>query len=210
MRGNVIDPRLHQDFERHFDHAARQGTNCYLALGPGLAKDGKPRLIHCFSGELFVFELTLAQSRQYKLNPGQVMWGMCKGLPENVGTGEPVVSISDLTIVRADNLPLAHPIIAELSIDTNGVHIGPCVVRLDYEVPGLRNTVCWHYFEFGIGLGGRMRCQYLPVKKPDMVTMPTPGPLALFFRLCALPDPKIVENRQPISNILGTIVSPVG
>jgi hypothetical protein len=209
MRSSVIDPRLVQDFERHFDHATQQGINCFLALGPGLTKDAKPRLLHCFCGELFIFELTLSQSRRYKLTPGQVMWGTCRGTTEIAPLEESAVTVSDLHIDMADDLPLDHPIIAEMTFETNGMPIGPCVVRLDYEVPGLRNTVCWHYFEHGIGTGGRIRCQYLPVKKPGVATMQNPGPLALFFRLCSLPDPKVVENRQPISNIVGGLVSPI-
>jgi hypothetical protein len=46
----------------------------------------------------------------------------------------------------------------------------------------------------------------LPVQKPG-VALPVMGPLASFFRLCRLPDPKRAENRQPISNTVANLVS---
>ena len=69
IRSHVPDPRIQADFVRHFDGSSQQGRNCYLAIGPRLTTDGKPRLVHCFCDNLFIFELTPAQARGYQLRP---------------------------------------------------------------------------------------------------------------------------------------------
>jgi hypothetical protein len=206
IRANVSDQRFHQDFERHFDQATEERSNCFLALGPGLARNGKPHLIHCFCGELFVFEMSPLQALKYKLTPWQVMWGISKRADQNNPIAEPVIAISNLEIEQSDNLPVDQPIIANISYDTNGVQLGPCVFRLDYEVPPLRSTVGWHYVDQRIPARGRIRCQFAPVKKPNL-EMQESGPLAMFLRLCTLPDPLSVENRQPISNSAAELVT---
>jgi hypothetical protein len=202
IRSNIRDERFHWDFARRYDQAVRQGANCYLALGPGVTDTGKPQLMHCFCDELFIFEITPAQARAYNLGAGQVMWGTSRR--DKQDAAEPIATISDLAIQGANNLPPDHPIVADLTVDTNGMDVGPCVVRLDYEIPGLRNCVCWHYVDH-LPARGRLRCQYLPVQKPG-VPLPAMGPLALFFRLCRLPDPKRTDNRQPISNTVADLV----
>jgi len=207
IRSHCPDPRFLQDFSRHFDKAAEQKLNCFLVIGPKVTKDGKPRMMHCFCGNLFIFELTLDQIRTLNVVNGKVLWGMSKrsGQPEAIE--QPTVTISDLEIEKADSLPSDEPIVAHISYDTNGVRIGPCVFRLDYEIGG-GSVSClgWCYVDAPLGLNGRVSCRFLPVKKPD-APPPFQEPLAMFLRLCKLPDPMTVEHRDPISNICGTVVS---
>ena len=207
IRSHVPDPRIQADFVRHFDGSSQQGRNCYLAIGPRLTTDGKPRLVHCFCDNLFIFELTPAQARGYQLRPDGVMWGTSIGADRVQNVEPPPVTISEQEIEKSESLPPDHPVIAHISYDTNGVHLGRTVFRLDYEVPGLgRSLTGWSYVDVPLAVRGRAQCRFLPLKKANSAAPPA-EPVAMFLRLCALPDPMSKENRQPISNICGTVVT---
>lgn len=205
IRSNVPDQKVHAYFKQHFDEAAKNERNFYFAFGPQLTHNAKPYLMHCFCGELFVFEMTSAQAEAYKLSPGRVMLGMTKATSHVQCDWEPFVTVSDLEIERADNLSVNDPIVASFSYQTAEI-LRPCCVRLDYEVPGLRSTAAWHYLEQHLPQHARIRCEFGPVKKPGM-EVKLSAPLAMFFRICTLPDSKNIDNRVPISNIIAGLVS---
>jgi hypothetical protein len=152
-----------------------------------------------------VFELTEMQAAAFGLKPGLVRWGPGRS-PEVQGVPDPPVTITNLEIVGCDALPADHPIVADVSFDTSGLAIGPCVFRLDYEVPGLRTSAGWFYFDGLLRGSGRIRCQFMAVQKPGTLMAACP-PIAMFPRVCTVPDPKNTENRKPVSNIAAALVT---
>jgi hypothetical protein len=207
VRTHVRDPKFHIEFLNHFDRSADQGRQSFVAVSAGLTTDQQPWLIHCFCNNLFLFQLSPSQAQSYDLGPNEAMWGNTGGVIPPQPPEPLPVAIGPVTVELADDLPVDHPLVAGIEFDTNGHEVGPCVVRFDYEVPGQRNCVAWFYIDFLRSGRGRINSQFLALRKPQADLKPS-GPIALFFRLCTLPDPKVVENRTPISNIVSVLVTP--
>jgi hypothetical protein len=205
IHANLPHPVFQRDFEKHFDEATAVGLNFYLMIGRGLTTDGKLRLLHFFGGELFIFELTQQQAMGFHLKPGEVMWGTGRSKDCSESIEEPPVTLRDLEIEGSDSLHRESPIIAHVSYDL-GSNRDPCVFRLDYDVPGAGSVIAWHYIDGLLELKGRIRCAFSPMELV-LSGKNISGPVALFMRLFTLPDSKNTDDRKPISNTAGALVT---
>jgi hypothetical protein len=200
VRTNVLPPKFHRDFERRFDERVASDKTVYLAVGAGLVKDGKPRLIHCFWGEFFVFEIPPRQAWLINLAPHQVLWGSGLHPDCRAPLAEPVIELRDLEIEQADHLNPDIPLIIHVTTVSSAPPPGRCSFRLDYDLPGRRSATCWQHYDWTSGRSGRLKLEFSPVRK-GAVKNCVYGPIAMFLRLCTWPDPTVFNNRDPISNI---------
>jgi hypothetical protein len=76
VRSNCINAKMVKDLLRFLFDASAAGANCWFLIGGGLLRSGSATLVHCFVGELFVFQLT---DRQAALQ-GADSRTMCSGL----------------------------------------------------------------------------------------------------------------------------------
>ena len=201
------EPRFREDFGIHFAHAAAKGRNLYAAIAPALTLDRKPYLMHCFCGELFVFELTESQSASFQIRPGQVRWG--EGLVEDRMIQpclSPRVELRDLSIADAEAHALDQPIVATIFHDA-GLHWpAPCVFRLDYDLGGRTSKVSWSYVDVPKAPRGQSLIAFPPMLKIQGARA-LAGTITAFLRLCDLPDPNQTHHRTPISNICAVLIN---
>ncbi len=75
VRSNCTNPKMVREVLRFLFDANAADVNCRLLIGGGLIRSGAAMLVHCFGGELFVFQLTDAQAAMQ----GVERRGMCLG-----------------------------------------------------------------------------------------------------------------------------------
>lgn len=206
IRSHLPDPRFQRDFENHLDDADARGLTCFLVIGPGLTTDGEPYLMHCFCGELFIFQLTHDQARNLKVQDNHVHWGTGLVKDRMQSVAEPAVALSGFEIEQAESLRSDTPLIAHVLYETTEGWLAPSVLRLDYDVPGMGSGVSWHYLDGHMPRKGRIKCFFNPFRQV-IGKSPASGTIAVFLRLCTLPDPLNTENRLPISNICAALVT---
>jgi hypothetical protein len=163
-------------------------------------------MIQCFCGELFVFELTEHQARSLKVQPGKVFWGMGLHKDRTRICQNPIVDLSNLEVEGAESMPPDGRIVLDVTYNVGGDCPGPCVFRLDYDLPGIGSTLGWHYFNRPVEGQRRVRCSFDPMTRTNQ-GKPISGSIAVFLRLCRMPNPKSTKGRDPISNICAAVVS---
>ncbi len=78
--------------------------------------------------------------------------------------------------------------------------------RLDYDIPGAGSVTAWHYIDGLLELKGRIRCVFSPLEL-ILSGKNISGPITLFMRLFTLPNFKNTDDRKPISNTAGALVT---
>jgi len=205
VRSHLSGSRFHATVERQLEEATALGYNYYLVMGTDSTRDGKPYLMHCYCGELFVFELTFKQARRFKIPRGQFLWGTgaLAGRLESPET--PAVAITGLAIERADGLPRGSPISADVSYEADGGWPDSCAFRLDYDVAGVGSVASFHYPRPPAERRGCIRCSFPPLHE-NVGKEPITSSIALFLRLYR-EQPNAPVAVQPMSNIRGALIS---
>jgi hypothetical protein len=208
VKSNCNNPQLVKDVLRLLFDANADGVNCWFLIGSGLIHSGKASLVHCFVGELFVFELTDAQAALR----GVDRQGMCVGrgrgpLPEM----RPPATIA----ISLDRLELQNTTITPTTRFVGRVHYqvladggGPWCVQLDYEL-GNQHHRAWDYPERPLWGKGMLDVSFSPIAPQPNAAQSFKGPLALFVHLCGVPRPEQADLRPAISNTVATLTDVV-
>lgn len=208
VRASCTDRRVQRDFVRHLNLAMKQGINCSFTIGHELTKAGKPYSVHCFAGELFVFELTPRQARSLRVAQNMLQCVPGSLQKEDEEGFRPVVSLDQLEIDHAAALDLKGRISGRCSYRSVFDHLVPYAVRLDYDLPGRCHVASWHYPNEPLAREGGLSFSFPPgQERTGPAAAAFSGTIALFARLCTVPDHHTPQARQPLSNVCAVLVN---
>jgi hypothetical protein len=205
VKSNCNNPKLVKDLLRFLFDASAAGVNCWFLVGGGLIRSGSASLVHCFVGELFVFQLTDAQAAIQ----GVDRQGMCLGrgrvpLPQVQSPVSIAISLEGIDLLTS-KITQTTPFIGRLHYEVLADGGGPWCVRMDYEM-GNQHRHAWDYPKRPLWGKGMLDFSFLPIAPDPSVATNFKGPLALFVRLCAMSPPEQSESRRAISNTVATLV----
>lgn len=159
VRTNCPNRKLSWDVKEALDAAAAEGVNCWFAIGSGTTRSKVPFLLHCFSNEVFIFQLTAAQAAGMGLKANGMGCGRDRAAGFVPPAPPPTVSLEQLEVTNA-SFTQATPIGGRLHYEVLADGPRSWCVRLDYELPGGGRRIAWSYPEQP--LHGRGTCSSCP------------------------------------------------
>src|SRR5258706_14716344 len=107
VRANCLDPKLRSDLSQKLKDAMQRRVDCWFAVGPVLTRERTAYMIHCFAGELFIFQLTAEQAAAVLPAPHALASSVDQRPPGlNQRANPALLSVSDLQVDRAVLTPL--------------------------------------------------------------------------------------------------------
>ena len=203
---NCRDVQLRADLKRKLKDAMQRQSDCWFGLGPVLTKEHAPYLIHCFAGELFIFQLTDRQAAVILPAPNALASSIDQRPPgSNRCAGEVLVSLAELELDRPF-LTSGEPVKGSVHYEVQGELPAEYCLRLDYQL-GLADAVSWNRSEQILAGSGRIRFSFNRLADSIWPSVRDHrGPIALFLRVCTWPTLDESSPRRPISNTCGTLV----
>jgi len=205
INANCKDPKLRSDFSRQLKSVLQRRVDCWFALGSGLTRQRVPYMIHCFAGELFIFQLSAAQAAGLMLAPD----ALCSSSDSQPGESRPTAPPISLA-----NFELDRPILTETERIT-----GSCSYEIEGEIPasyclrldcllGLAaGDTIWSDPGQILGRSGHLRFSFDAIRETAWpIALFHRGPAAVFLRVCTFPIAGDAASRHPISNACGTLV----
>lgn len=182
------------------------GANCWFAVGSALTRSHLPFLLHCFGGELFVFQLTKAQAVAMEVEPSDMASN--SGLtPDSIGPATaPAISLERFE-AKDTAITQAMPILGQLHYEVLTCNDIPYCVRLDYRLTGDRH-IRWDHPLRPLGGKGVIDVKFPPIGPGPAFATKYRGPLVLFTRLFEM-SPDQTDARKPISTTCATLVDVV-
>ncbi|HUG91647.1 MAG TPA: hypothetical protein VML55_12475 [Planctomycetaceae bacterium] len=192
--------------------AEQQRHNCHFLIGAKLTRSGRAHLVHCYDGELFVFELTRDQAAREKML-GRVMQFVVDG-PRPSADAPAAIHLEHLDIDQADDLPPTSPITGRCRCVVDAPRLdGVCLclemaLRTSRQQPRKRRDSLYFYPPALVAGDATIPFQFAAVRSPDDSIPPAPGQVAAgFLRFCTAPDPKRPDGGVPLSNALGALLT---
>jgi len=205
VRANCSDPKLRADFSRKLSDVLQRRVACWFAIGQALTREREPYMIHCFADELFIFQLSNAQSKGLMLAPD----AMCSSFDPRPAAPRQkalprVVSISRFQLEKPV-LTAADRIAGAVSYELEGEVPPALCLRLDCSLGLSGDETSWLPIELTAGPPGRDSFSFAPLRESLWpLALMHRGPLAVFLRVCI--DSDTVVQRSPISNTCGTLL----
>jgi hypothetical protein len=208
IRTNCTNSKALGDLRRSVYDATAAGVNCWCLIGGGLLRSATPALLHCFVGELFVFQLTDAQAAIRGVDRGT----MCVGrgrvpTPQMRAPAQLALSLSRLELLHT-KVTQTTPLVGRVHYEVLANGGGPWCVRLDYEI-GNQHYHAWDYPQRPLWGKGMLDISFLPLAPDPSVMTGFKGPLALFVRLCEMSPPETADSRPAISKPVASLVDVV-
>lgn len=204
VRANCPTRQVSWDVKAALEDADAAGANCWFVIGSRMTKGRVPYFIHCFAGEVFIFQLTEAQAKATGVHP----MGMGKHRetrPDPIPAAPPPVISLERFELRDTALTQTMPIVGRLHYEVLADGGGPWCVRLDYDLPGGRR-VAWDMPERTLWGKGTIDVQFLPIAPTPDIATKYRGPLVLFARLFEMSPPELTHTRRPISTVCAALV----
>lgn len=206
VKGNCPDPKLRADLKRKMKDAMQRRVDCWFGIGPVLTRERLPYLIHCYAGELFIFQLMPEQAAAILPRPNALGSSLDQRAPgSNRRAEQMLVSLSDLEVDRPVLTP-HDPVTGSVQYEVLGELPAEYCLRLDYQL-GLPDAVSWFCPEQILSGSGRIR--FIFNRLADSVWPSVrcyQGPAALFLRVFTRPAKDETAERRPISNTCGALV----
>lgn len=202
-----VIPDARAQLIEHLALTADQQRDCSALLGRALTRRGRPYLVHSVSGELFVFELSLEQTRRLKMQRNMLVRIIGHEREERGMQPPRIVSLEKLSINNNDVFHHSQPISGTLCFQMRTSYAFQLSVRLSYDSPS------------GPWISNRYRCPRVAVSDTVQFSFPPfasamseevrtySGPVAVFFQLCGQIQPDDPEWWVPISDIRGVLVN---
>jgi hypothetical protein len=206
VKGNCPDPKLRADLRRKMKDALQRRIDCWFGIGPVLTRERVPYLIHCYAGELFIFQMTPEQSAAFLPRPNALGSSLDQQTPGSNRRAEQIlISLSDMEVDRPVMTP-NDPVTGTVQYEVVGELPAAYCLRLDYQL-GLPSDTSWFCPEQILSGSGRIRFIFNRLADSKWPFVQThQGPAALFLRVFTHPAPDETATRRPISNTCGTLV----
>lgn len=206
MEANCRDVQLRADLKRKLKDAMQRQSDCWFGIGPVLTKERAPYLIHCYAGELFIFQLTDRQAAAILPAANALASSVDQRPPgSNRRADETLVSLAGLELDRPF-LTSGEPITGSVQYEVQGELPTEYCLRLDYQL-GLADAVSWNRPEQILAGTGRIRFAFNRLADSIWPSVRNHrGPIALFLRVCTWPSTDQLSRRRAISNTCGALV----
>jgi hypothetical protein len=207
VRANCTDPKLRADFSRKLKDVLQRRLNCWFAVGSALTRTGAPYMIHCFAGELFIFQLSSEQAVGLKLAPNALAESsdLCPaGFSRR--SEHLAVSLSKFEL-DAPVLTATDPICGVVEYEVEGEPPTAYCLRMDGLLGLCGDDVAWTMPRQTLSRSGQIRFSFSSLGESvwPMVLLQR-APVAVFLRLYADPVPGDVNQRRAISNTCGALL----
>jgi hypothetical protein len=208
VKSNCTNPKLVRDVLRSLFDAKAAGVNCWFLIGGGLIRSGAASLVHCFAGELFVFQLTDAQAALRGVERQGVLTGRDRA--PSMGTQAPVsaaISLDRLELLTP-TITRTTPLVGRLHYEVLANRSGPWCVRLDYQMRE-QYRHAFDYPQRPLWGKGMLDLSFLPIAPEPGVATDFKGPLALFVRVFDMTPAREHDSWRAISNTVATLAEVV-
>lgn len=207
VRANCSDPKLRADFSRKITDVLQRRVDCWFAVGQALTRGRVPYMIHCFAGELFIFQISKAQAAGLMLAPDAMASSSDPHpAPPRQNPVQRVMSISNFQLDKAV-LTAADRITGSFTYEIEAETPTAYCLRLDCSLGLSGDETGWAFPDQPLSASGQIHFSFDPLRESVWpLALIHRGPLAVFLRVCALPDTGDVSVRNPIRNTGGTLV----
>jgi hypothetical protein len=206
VRGNCTDQRLRSDLSRKLKDALQRRYDCWFAVGQTLTKERAPYMIHCFAGELFIFQLSPAQAAGLLLAPN----ASCASRDPRESTREPRPRDLPVSITKLElDTPALRPgerIEGSIEYEVEGVAVTPYCLRLDCLSGLSGDEIAWNLPSQQLDHSGKIHFSFDPL----WGSVPWPfaplhqAPVTMFVQMFSWHEE--VRNRHALSNTCGTLI----
>ena len=205
IRGNCPNQEFVEDLSRFMNASASAGVNCWFLIGGDMVRARVPFLLHCFDGELFLFQLTDSQAAARGVGR-RGFKAANERLPSGVSpAARPAVALDRFELNRP-TLNQSEPVLGRLRFKaSDDVAALSWCIRLDYQVDKVPH-IAWEYPNRPLMGTGVLDVSFLPIAPSESFVANFKGPLSMFIRLCEMSPPDSAESRRPISNTASTLV----
>ncbi|HVA49195.1 MAG TPA: hypothetical protein VNH11_22720 [Pirellulales bacterium] len=197
-------PIVEADLLSSFDHAVQRGVNCTFAIGRELTKARKPRLLSCYSGELFVFELSQRQAQSFNALDHTMECVECGPSLEIPPGARPPIDIGELHIDHADRLSPDQPIQGRVEYELREEFdfSGTVCLSMAFALGDRCLTTRYHYPFPPLRLSpkGNMDFTFNSVATSQGAAKDWSGPIVAHVRLLGTMHPQSPDGRVPMSN----------
>ncbi len=201
-------PIVQANFSERLDDLDRRRANGTFLIASELTRSGRPYLLSCHAGELFVFALRRGQAKRL----GAVARRML------CTEGGPRLEIPPSRFVPVE--------IADLQFDGDArVHpneeirgaCGYCMhpdfqpqgqlcLMLGYELSGRRRVRSWYYPPMGLLPEGNLDFKFPPIAGSGHDCVRWTGTTVAHVRFFTVGAPQIVDDRHPLSNTCAALL----
>ncbi|HZL35763.1 MAG TPA: hypothetical protein VFC78_10675 [Tepidisphaeraceae bacterium] len=206
-----------------FDADYSRGLDSHFIIGAELTNSGKPFLIHCWSHELFSFQLTDEQAARLAVPTAGFRHGngpapSAEHPRRPIRTAPAPISLDSVVIEHASALDPYAPIIAH--IEYSGADSQICTAgmlwaaSIVYHPGNALEKTAFHYPFGPILPSGKIDAQFSPMSEHGQLA--PQSPVVLFAEICLVPDRRGQPNLLPSRGFLfgaftppGMVVSPL-
>ncbi|HEV3006373.1 MAG TPA: hypothetical protein VGX78_18020 [Pirellulales bacterium] len=195
LRANCPSLDVQERFLEQFDQAVGRNMSCAFTVGRDLTNSGKAFLVHCFSGELFAFELTAQQAGRLKVENTMLVcsqsWSGRGGEPK----AEPVVWLEEVAVDNRGALDRLSPITGTLRYRATQPWLDPLVIRGVCLPTGRGSITFFHHLVALVPLEGTVKFSMGPLGAlEDQEGTSFGGAAPLFFQIWT----KVERDRHSI------------
>lgn len=201
---NCSSAKVQTNFVEQLIQATLRQVNCSFAVGRKLTKSKKPYLVYCFSGELFVFELSPDQATRLGMDANGLVYGENALSELPIAKAEPTVLLREVKVDEAMKLDRNSPITGTLQYEAKQVSLQPVCIRAKYEPPGRNSVTKYHHLFHLAPREGTIRFSLAPIGDlPDRSDKPFAGLLPVFFRIWTDNQAQKLQIPEPMPGKLG-------
>lgn len=205
VQANCPDPAVGSDLIRRLTEAEDKRLSCSFTIGAALTKSGTPCLVHCYAGQLFVFQLTPDQAQRLEIGQKRMR---CTEHVESQAADPNLsiyVSLDELDIENGNNLSNSAPITGRCTYSKRGTWLGPFAVGLEFLLKGVGNVLAWDHHTEGIPQpDGVWRFSFPPICECfGQASATWTGTTAVLLRLYTPPS---VQGGTPFSNACAALI----
>ncbi|HXE53032.1 MAG TPA: hypothetical protein VN541_08460 [Tepidisphaeraceae bacterium] len=187
--------------------ALQRRIDCWFAVGQALTKERAPYMIHCFAGELFIFQLSPAQAAGLMLAPN----ALCDSRDPRGSSRDSRPLDTPVSLMRFElDRPTLRPrerIDGAVEYEIEGHAAINYCLRLDYLLGLAGDEVIWATPPQPLEPSGKIRFSFDPPRESvwPFVQLHR-GPIAVFLQMYSRSRLEEVTARHPISNTCGTLI----
>lgn len=196
-------PIVEDDLLTSVDRAIERGVNCTFAISRELTKAKTPRLLSCYGGEVFVFELTQRQAKSFNAlqrNMQCIEGGQCLELTPDA---PPLIDLDDLRFEHSDGLASDERIRGSVFYQKReGFDFpGSVCLSMEFSLGNICRTTNYYYPPAGLLPEGELEFSFDPIDSPRHAPKKGfIGPIVAHVRFIGTMNSKVAEGRVPLSN----------
>ena len=207
VRSNCTDPKLQVDLSRKLKDVLQRKVDCWFAVGQALTRERVPYMIHCFAGQLFIFQLSNAQAAGLMLAPDAM--AACtdpRPAAASVRATPQLMSLSKFELDKPSLTPNDR-ITGSVDYEIEGEIPAVYCLRLDCSLGLSGDETSWTSPEQVLSRAGQFRFSFDALRESAWpFVLHHRGPLALFLRVYSHATSDDIALRRPISDTCGTLV----